>query len=128
MSVYQFTHACIRTLVVVVLMWCMHALCRGLLYFALRFLLFFSSLFFFSKGYPKLGVEIGGGMAAAYNHRVHMFSEDMPSMHMVLLANNFNMLGFYMSVLLQEVKLPMHMPMPMLIPYRSQLFLRPVFL
>ena len=47
-------------------------------------------------GYPKLGVEIGGGMAAAYNHRVHMFSEDMPSMHLVDVGNGFNMLGFYM--------------------------------
>ena len=26
-------------------------------------------------GYPYLGVEIGGGMAAAYNHRTHMTPE-----------------------------------------------------
>ena len=47
-------------------------------------------------GTPYLGVEMGGGMAAAYNHRVHMFSDDMPSMHTVDVANGFNMLGFYM--------------------------------
>jgi hypothetical protein len=41
-------------------------------------------------GTPFLGVEIGGGMAAAYNHRVHMFSEDMPSMHTVDVANGFS--------------------------------------
>eukprot|EP01051_Picozoa_sp_SAG22_P021658 SAG22_NODE_4872_length_1145_cov_1.198853_2_plen_237_part_01 len=41
-------------------------------------------------GYPYLGVEIGGGMAAAYNHRTHMFSEDMPSMHLVDVADSFN--------------------------------------
>ena len=28
-------------------------------------------------GYPWLDVEIGGGMAAAYNHRVHLNSSDM---------------------------------------------------
>lgn len=47
-------------------------------------------------GYPYLGVEIGGGMAAAYNHRTHMFPEDMPSMHTVDVGEGFNGLGFYM--------------------------------
>ena len=47
-------------------------------------------------GYPYLGVEIGGGMAAAYNHRTHMFPEDMPSMHLVDVADSFNGLGYYM--------------------------------
>jgi len=46
------------------------------------------------KGYPYLGVEIGGGMAAAYNHRTHMFPEDMPSMHTVDVADGFNGLGY----------------------------------
>ena len=45
-------------------------------------------------GYPWLDVEIGGGMAAAYNHRVHMDSEDMPAMHLVDVANGVNALGF----------------------------------
>ena len=35
-------------------------------------------------------------MAAAYNHRTHMFSEDMPSMHLVDVADSFNGLGYYM--------------------------------
>ena len=47
-------------------------------------------------GYPYLGVKIGGGMAAAYNHRTHMFPEDMPSMHLVDVADSFNGLGYYM--------------------------------
>ena len=44
-------------------------------------------------GYPYLGVEIGGGMAASYSHRTHMFPEDMPSMHLTDVANLFNGLG-----------------------------------
>ena len=48
------------------------------------------------KGYPYLAVEIGGGMAAAYNHRTHMDPEDMPAMHTVDLADGFNGLGYYM--------------------------------
>jgi hypothetical protein len=47
-------------------------------------------------GFPHLGVEIGGGMAADYNHRVHLSSPDMPSMHLCDVANGFNMLGYYM--------------------------------
>ena len=46
------------------------------------------------KGYPYLGVEIGGGMAAASNPRTHMFPEDMPSMHTVDVADGFNGLGY----------------------------------
>lgn len=74
------------------------------------------------SGYPYLGVEIGGsrtpictpiftvmdkvalsvflsgGMAADYNHRTHMFSEDMPSMHLVDVADTFNALGWVLFV------------------------------
>ena len=45
---------------------------------------------------PMLGVEIGGGMAADYNHRVHLSSPDMPSMHLCDAANGFAMMGYYM--------------------------------
>ena len=38
-------------------------------------------------GYPWVDVELGGGMAAAYNHRVHMDSSDMPAMHLCDVAN-----------------------------------------
>ena len=48
------------------------------------------------SAFPLLDVEIGGGMATAYNHRVRMYSEDMPSLHTVLLANGVNCLGYYM--------------------------------
>ena len=47
-------------------------------------------------GFPWLDVEIGGGMAAAYNHRVHMMSADMPAMHLVDLGSGVNQLGYYM--------------------------------
>ena len=33
-------------------------------------------------GYPWLDIEIGGGMASDYNHRVTLDSDDMPSMHL----------------------------------------------
>ena len=48
------------------------------------------------SAFPLLDVEIGGGMSTAYNHRVRMYSEDMPSLHTVLLANGVNCLGYYM--------------------------------
>ena len=48
------------------------------------------------QGHPWLDVEIGGGMAAAYNHRVHMSSDDMPSMHLVDVGSGVNALGYYM--------------------------------
>ena len=48
------------------------------------------------KGYPWIDVEVGGGMAAAYNHRVHMYAIDMPSMHTCFLGAGVNMLGYYM--------------------------------
>ena len=35
-------------------------------------------------------------MAADYNHRVHLSSADMPSMHICDVANGFNMMGYYM--------------------------------
>eukprot|EP00729_Bicosta_minor_P005794 gene5795-1625_t len=47
-------------------------------------------------GYPWVDVELGGGMAAAYNHRVHMDSSDMPAMHLCDVANGVNALGYYM--------------------------------
>lgn len=47
-------------------------------------------------GYPWLDIEIGAGMATAYNHRVHMDSEDMPSMHTVFVGDGVNALGYYM--------------------------------
>lgn len=47
-------------------------------------------------GYPWLDVEIGGGMAAAYNHRVHMDPSDMPAMHLVDVGSGVNGLGYYM--------------------------------
>lgn len=47
-------------------------------------------------GYPFLDVEIGGGMAAAYNHRVHMEAADMASMHLCDVGGGVNELGFYM--------------------------------
>ena len=46
--------------------------------------------------YPWLDVEIGGGMAAAYSHRLHMDPDDMPSMHLVDVGSGVNMLGYYM--------------------------------
>jgi len=46
--------------------------------------------------YPSLGVEIGGGMATSYNHRVRMYEDDMPSLHLVRLGNGCNLLGYYM--------------------------------
>ena len=45
---------------------------------------------------PWLDVEIGGGMAAAYNHRVHMDPDDMPAMHLVDVGSGVNGLGYYM--------------------------------
>merc|ERR1719265_2497623 len=45
---------------------------------------------------PWLDIEIGGGMAAAYNHRVHMDPEDMPAAHNIFLASGVNGLGYYM--------------------------------
>ena len=48
------------------------------------------------SAFPSLDVEIGGGMATAYNHRVRMYSEDMPSLHITLLGNGVNCLGYYM--------------------------------
>jgi beta-galactosidase len=47
-------------------------------------------------GYPWLDVEIGGGMAASYNHRVHMDAADMPSMHLCDVGDGVNQLGYYM--------------------------------
>jgi hypothetical protein len=47
-------------------------------------------------GFPWLDVEIGGGMAAAYNHRVHMEPNDMPAMHLCDLGSGVNALGYYM--------------------------------
>eukprot|EP00038_Savillea_parva_P010016 m.187353 g.187353 ORF g.187353 m.187353 type:complete len:1053 (-) comp17044_c0_seq1:101-3259(-) len=47
-------------------------------------------------GYPWLDVEIGGGMAAAYNHRVHMDPDDMPSMHLCDVGDGVNQMGYYM--------------------------------
>ena len=46
--------------------------------------------------YPYLGVEIGGGMAAPYNHRVHLSPDDMPSLHLVGVGSGFNGVGYYM--------------------------------
>ena len=48
------------------------------------------------RGYPWLDVEIGGGMAAAYNHRVHLSSDDMPALHLVDVGSGVNGLGYYM--------------------------------
>ena len=48
------------------------------------------------NGYPWLDVEIGGGMAVAYNHRPLMAPDDMPAMHMVFAAEGVNGLGYYM--------------------------------
>lgn len=48
------------------------------------------------EGYPWLDIEIGGGMAVAYNHRPLMSSEDMPAAHLTFLANGVNALGYYM--------------------------------
>ena len=47
-----------------------------------------------AQAVPVLGVEVGGGMAADYNHRVHLSSPDMPSMHLCDVANGFNMMGY----------------------------------
>ena len=47
-------------------------------------------------GHPWLDIEIGGGMASAYNHRVNMASKDMPSLHLVDLGKGVNQLGYYM--------------------------------
>ncbi len=47
-------------------------------------------------GYPWLDIEIGGGMASSYNHRVHMSPSDMPSLHLVDLGKGVNQLGYYM--------------------------------
>lgn len=49
-------------------------------------------------GYPWLDVEIGGGMAAAYNHRTHMDTADMPAMHLVDVGSGVNGLGYYMCM------------------------------
>ena len=46
--------------------------------------------------YPSLGVEIGGGMAGPYNHRVHLSPDDMPSLHLVGVGSGFNGVGYYM--------------------------------
>ena len=48
------------------------------------------------EGTPWLDVEIGGGMAAAYNHRVRMSADDMPAMHLVDVGSGVNGLGYYM--------------------------------
>jgi len=45
---------------------------------------------------PKLNVEIGGGMAVDYNHRPHMSPDDMPSLHLVDVADGVQSLGYYM--------------------------------
>ena len=47
-------------------------------------------------GFPRLGIEIGGGMAASYAHRTHMEPNDMPAMHLVDVGAGFNGLGYYM--------------------------------
>lgn len=47
-------------------------------------------------GYPWLDVEIGGGMAASYTHRIHLESNDMPSMHLCDVGGGVNALGYYM--------------------------------
>jgi len=47
-------------------------------------------------GYPWLDVEIGGGMAAAYNHRVKLNSSDMPAMHLCDVGVGVNAMGYYM--------------------------------
>lgn len=44
-------------------------------------------------GYPWLDVEIGGGMASAYNHRVYLEPADMAAMHLVFNGNGVNLLG-----------------------------------
>eukprot|EP01065_Artemidia_motanka_P007610 TRINITY_DN137_c2_g1_i1.p1 TRINITY_DN137_c2_g1~~TRINITY_DN137_c2_g1_i1.p1 ORF type:complete len:915 (+),score=325.46 TRINITY_DN137_c2_g1_i1:66-2747(+) len=46
--------------------------------------------------YPYFSIELGAGMAVAYNHRVHMQAEDMPSLHLVDIANGINLMGYYM--------------------------------
>ena len=35
-------------------------------------------------------------MAAAYNHRIHLEADDMPSLHLVDVGSGFNGLGYYM--------------------------------
>ena len=47
-------------------------------------------------GHPWLDIEIGGGMASAYTHRVNMASKDMPSLHLVDLGKGVNQLDYYM--------------------------------
>lgn len=47
-------------------------------------------------GYPWLDIEIGGGMAASYNHRIHLESDDMPAMHLCDVGGGVNALGYYM--------------------------------
>ena len=47
-------------------------------------------------GFPRLGIEIGAGMAASYAHRTHMEPNDMPAMHLVNVGAGFNGLGYYM--------------------------------
>eukprot|EP01064_Diplonema_japonicum_P021900 TRINITY_DN3148_c0_g1_i1.p1 TRINITY_DN3148_c0_g1~~TRINITY_DN3148_c0_g1_i1.p1 ORF type:complete len:798 (+),score=164.52 TRINITY_DN3148_c0_g1_i1:62-2455(+) len=46
--------------------------------------------------YPPLSVEIGGGMTVAYNHRVHMYSDDLPSWHHCYFGSGLNWMGYYM--------------------------------
>ena len=48
------------------------------------------------RGYPWLDIEIGGGMAASYSHRIHLESDDMPSMHLCDVGGGVNALGYYM--------------------------------
>ena len=48
------------------------------------------------KSLPYLGIEIGGGMATAYNHRVHLESDDLPSLHLVDVGSGYSSLGYYM--------------------------------
>ena len=47
-------------------------------------------------GYPWLDIEIGGGMAASYSHRIHLQSDDMPAMHLCDVGAGVNALGYYM--------------------------------
>ena len=47
---------------------------------------------------PPLNVELGGGMAAMYNHRPHLVPRDMPTLHAVDVADGVQSLGFYMCV------------------------------
>jgi hypothetical protein len=48
-------------------------------------------------GYPWLDIEIGGGMAADYAHRIHLQSDDMPAMHLCDVGGGVNALGYCAS-------------------------------